>query len=302
MRYGEKKIKSYPIIQMPRPRKRPPLRGRQMRTKYFRKRNVDENYRRSKPKTLQIATRRNPNQVLRFVVNQTYFLDGTKADKGETSVLQFRANSIFQSQIPTSAIQDQWLSQDPDKYSNLIADGKQQNADGYAEWSSRYQHFCVLGSRIQSTFEPATTGQAATHFHHLSGVSNQITKDTQMKDINNLPYTYRNSIMATTVQRGNTGSRMNQMYSARKFEGVSNVQDNSNLRGTFAGGPPAEQSFFYVGVAPTTQKGATSPNVVPSGVMRIKLEYIVMLKEPTESNQVQVTSSAIPPSDGHDEL
>jgi len=278
--------------------------GRQMKSRYFSRNSTKSNYRKSKPKTLQIATRRNPNQVLRFVVNQTYYLDGTAAAKGETAVLCFRANSIYNSHVPTSAISGQWLSQDPAKYSNLIADGVVQSADGYNEWKDRYQHFCVLGSKIQSTFEPATTGQASVHFHHLSGIVNTITKDTQMKDINMLPYTFRNSIMATTVQRGNTGSRMSQQYSAKKFEGVSNVNDNSNLRGSFAtasspaGSPPGEQSFFYVGVAPTTQKPATSPNQTPSGVVRIKIEYICMLKEPTESNQVQVTASA----SAHDEL
>ncbi|AXQ66189.1 MAG: putative capsid protein [Circoviridae sp.] len=278
--------------------------GRKMKSRYFKKSSVSGNYRKSKPRTLQIATRRNPNQVLRFVVNQTYYLDGTAAAKGETAVLCFRANSIYNSHLPTSAIAGQWLSQDPTKYSNLIADNVVQSADGYSEWKDRYQHFCVLGSKIQSTFEPSTTGQASVHFHHLSGIVNTITKDTEMKDINKLPYIFRNSIMATTVQRGNTGSRMSQQYSAKKFEGVSNVNDNSNLRGSFAtasspqGSPPGEQSFFYVGVAPTTQKPATSPNQTPSGVVRIKIEYICMLKEPTESNQVQVTASA----SAHDEL
>lgn len=281
-------------------------RGKKMKSRFFKSNSVNQNYRRSKPKTLQIATRRNPNQVLRFVINQTYYLDGTAAAKGETAVLQFRANSIYNSHMPSSAIAGQWLSQDPAKYSNLISDGVVQDAEGYNEWKDRYQHFCVLGSKIQSTFEPATTGQASVHFHHLSGITGSITKDTQMKDINELPYTYRNSIMATTVQRGNTGSRMSQQYSAKKFEGVSNVNDNSNLRGSFStassptGSPPGEQSFFYVGVAPTTQKPATSPNQTPSGVMRVKIEYICMLKEPTESNQVQVTATAN--GAAHDEL
>lgn len=283
------------------------LHGRKMKSKFFKSYSTKGAYRRNKPRTLQIATRRNPNQVLRFVLNQTYFLDGTKAAKGETSVLCFRANSIFHSHVPTSNISDQWLSQDPTLYDNYIPNGVTQNADGFNEWTSRYQHFCVLGSKIQSTFEPATTGQSSVHFHHLSGVVNAITNATQMKDINKLPYTYRNSIMATTVQRGNTGSRMSQQYSAKRFEGVSNVNDNSNLRGSFdtpsspGGNTPGEQTFFYVGIAPTTQKSETSANIVPSGVIRVKIEYIVMLKEPTESNNVQVTDTAVPGS-ARDEL
>lgn len=285
---------------MPIRTKRRTFRGRKMKSKYFKSNSVKSNYRKSKPKTLQIATRRNPNQVLRFVINQTYYLDGTLAAPGESAVLMYRANSIYQSHMPTSSIANQWLSQDPAVYDNYSPNNISQNADGYTDWSGRYQHFCVLGSKIQSTFEPATTGQASTHFHHLSGVQNAISKSTQMSTINKLPYTYRNSIMATTVQRGNTGSRMSQQYSAKRYEGVSNVQDNSNLRGSFSGQPPGEQTFFYVGIAPTTQKSATSPNKTPSGILRVKLEYIVMLKEPTETNQVQVTDSAIPPV--HNEL
>lgn len=279
---------------MPKYVKKSRMRGKPIKSKYFRTRSTSQRYRNSKPRTLQIATRRNPNQVLRFVVNQTYYYDGSKTAAGQTAVLQYRANSIYTSHVPTSAISGEFISQDPTLYDNYIPAAISQNADGYTEWSSRYQHFCVLGSKIQSTFEPTTTGSASAHFHHLSGISGAIQPTTQMKDINKLPYCFRNSVVATTVQRGNTGSRMSQQYSARKYEGVSNVQDNSNLRGSFAApGTPSEQTFFYVGIAPVTQMTSTSPNVNPQGVLRVKIEYIVMLKEPTETNQVQVTDTAI---------
>ncbi len=285
------------------PKKYTKRRGKPIRSKYFKKYSTSSSYRKSKPRTLQIATRRNPNQVLRFVINQTYWYDGTKTPAGKTAVLQYRANSIFHAQVPSSSISGEFISQDPQLYSNYTTDNITQDADGWTEWSARYQHFCVLGSKIQSTFEPTTTGSASVHFHHLSGVGNAIDANSQMKDINKLPYTYRNSIVATTVQRGNTGSRMSQQYSAKKYEGVSNVQDNSNLRGSFGGGQPAEQTFFYLGIAPATQMTATSPNINPQGIIRVKVEYIVMLKEPTETNQVQVTQTSFTGGNStHDEL
>lgn len=289
----EKKIFVYNIMVLKS--KKYGLKGKKMKSKYFRTRGQSKSYRMSKPRTLQIATRRNPNQILRFVVNQTYYYDGTKTASNDTAVLHFKANSIFQSQSPTSNISGEWLPQDPTLYSNYVPDAIQQNAEGWNEWSSRYQHFAVLGSKIQSTFEPTTTGKACVHFHHLSGVAGAITNSTTMADINKLPYTFRNSIVATTVQRGNTGSRMSQQYSGKKFEGVNNVSDNSNLRGSFAGAAPGELSHFYVGLAPVVHTGDPGgSNTLPQGVFRIKVEYIVLLKEPTESNNVQITSTAIP--------
>lgn len=83
-------------------------------------------------------------------------------------------------------------------------------------------------------------------------------------------------------------------YSARKFEGVKDPDDNSNLRGRFAnanlvppttGATPGEQSFFYLALAPVDP---TSTVASGGGVLRVKIEYIVHLKEPTESNQIQI--------------
>lgn len=273
--------------------------GQRIKSRMFKPYQVKSSYRKSKPKTLQIATRRNPSQILRFVINQTYRYVGASGVAGETAVLQYRANSIYSAQIPMSTNAAEWVSQDPTKYSNIVADGIQQNADGWDEWQNRYQHFCVLGSKCSSTFEPTTTGAAMVHVHHLSGVTPAITKSTQMKDINKLPYVYRNSIVATTVQRGNTGSRMSQQYSAKKFEGVKDVTDNSNLRGTFASGAPAgpnEQSYFTIALAPATQTPAGTANLLPNGILRVKIEYIVLLKEPTETNQVQVAGPSVAPN------
>lgn len=276
-----------------------------VRSKLFRK--PKNRYRPHIPRTLQIATRRNPNQILRFVINQSYIYDGTVTGNGDTAFLCFRANSIYNSQIPVSTTAGEWTSQDPTKYSNKSSDLITQSADGYDDWKNRYNHFSVLGSKIQTTIEPMSTGTPCIHFHHLSGTQGAIQAGVKSSTINQLPYTYRTSVNATIQGGGATGggSRMYQSYSTKKFEGVKDVRDNSNLRGSFgniSGGPalPAEQSFFYVGLSAVDPLTTTSN---PKAIVRVKVEYIVMLKEPTETNQVQVTATAnAPEAFGPDEL
>jgi len=260
------------------------------------------NYRNVIPRTIQIATKRNMNQTLKFVINQTYVVDPSVLGAGETAVLSFRANSIYQSHMPTGGTtSNPFKSQDPAKYNNngqaspLI----QQNADGWDEWTNRYQHFCVTGAKITYTFEPTETGAPAVLVSHLAGVSSAITKNTNSATINGLPYVKRHSLATQGVTSGinaTTGVRGQMMYSCRKFEGVKDPEDNSNLRGRFAnpnlavpttGSTPSEQSFFYLAMA--TVDPATSTKM-PGGVLRLKIEYITQLKEPTETNKIQVVT------------
>lgn len=251
-------------------------------------------YRTAIPRTIQRATRRPKSLTLKFVVNQTYLFDGSQVPNGETAFLCYRANSIYQSQIPTSANGTAptaaWTSQDPSIYSNMTSDNKFANAEGFDDWKNRFNHFVVKGSKISSTFEPTNVGVPAVHFHLLSGSLDSVTGTTKSSDLNKRPYCFRSSLNPTTVQRQSAGTRMYQTYSVRKFEGVKDVQDNSNLRGDF--GPdsttnlpktPAEESYFYVGIAPVNPASTTK---LCSGIVRVKVEYIVFLKEPTLSNQV----------------
>jgi len=260
-------------------------------------------YRSSIPRTIQIATKRNMNQKLKFVLNQTYVVDPSVLDAGKSAVLSYRANSIYNSHMPTSvtATANLFKSQDPTKYNNngSATPVISQNADGWDSWSSRYQHFCVMGSKISYTFEPTETGAPAILCSHLSGVSSAVTTDTPSSRLNELPYVFRHSLATQGVTSGinaTTGIRGSMKYSARKFEGVNDPDDNSNLRGRFAnanlnppvvGATPTEQSFFYLIMAPVDPATSTK---MPGGVLRVKIEYIVHLKEPTESNQIQVVT------------
>lgn len=267
------------------------------------KRPKRSGYRTAIPRTIQIATRRNYNQTLRFVINQSYVYDGTKTPNGKTAFLNYRANSIFHSQLPNSLNVGEWKSQEPSVYDNLAATALTPNATGWDQWTERYQHFCVVGAKMTYTFEPITTGVPAILCSHLSGVSGALNTNTTSAQINKLPFTYRHSLASNGVFQSSSSSpgvRGNCLYSAKKFEGVKDVIDNSNLRGRFAnplltppqtGNPPSEQTYFYLSMSPVDPN---STGNMPSGVFRVKVEYITMLKEPTDSNlvQLQVTNTA----------
>ena len=287
---------------MPRKRtKRNPRKPRVPRT----------NFRTSVPRTIQIATKRNMNQTLKFVVNQTWVVDPTSQAAGLTAVLSYRANSIFNSHMPTSVAATAGLfkSQDPTKYSNngSLTPVISQSADGFDTWSDRYQHFTVTGSRMTYTYEPMNAGAPAVFCSHMSGVSGAVNANTTAARLNELPYVKRHSVVPQALLAGGIsgpGIRGSVNYSARRFEGIKDPEDNSNLRGRFAnslvtppvvGATPSEQTFFYLAIAPIDPSATT---VVSGGVLRVKIEYVVKLKEPTESNQIQVNPTVTRTSGG----
>lgn len=274
-----------------------------------------KNYRSAIPRTLQIATKRNKNMRLKFTLNQTWLVDPSKlTNPTDALVFSYRANSIFQSHMPTlsATTAAAAISQDPALYSmnGSATPVVQQSAEGFDTWSDRFQHFTVSGSKISYTFEPTGAQAPGIFVSHLSGVSGAIQSSTSAVRLNKLPYTTRHAITPKSSSIGifaSDGIRGSRTYSARAFESVTDPNDNSNLRGRFAnslvsppvvGASPTEQSFFYLALAPIDPATTLA---VGSGVLRVKIEYIVSLREPTDSNQVQaiVSSRAPAPPSGH---
>lgn len=258
------------------------------------------NYRMPSARTIQIATRRNVSQTLRFVVNQSYVYDGSKTAAGKTAVLQYLSNSIFNYQTPSSTTSGEFASQDPSLYDNLVASAKSPNATGWDEWTERYQHFIVVGSKMTYTFEPTSTGVPSILFAHLSGTGGAVSANTTSAQMNVKPYIKRHSI-AQSFLYGNNACRGSIAYSARKFEGCTDPDDVDEIRGRFANTPlgtlgsrPTETSHFFLSLSPVDPSAGTA---MPSGVIRTKIEYIVHMREPTETNQVQLASggAAQPP-------
>lgn len=256
------------------------------------------------PRTLQVATRRVNSQMLRFVKNLTYEIrpggvSPVSASK-ENIFLTIRANSIYDilQQNGSQNTSGVWNPQDS-TYGPLP--GAVVNADGYERWNEIFQHFTVMGSKIQATFQPdqwsANGGTGiplvapTTAYITLSGVVNQVNRFTPMSELVKLPYLKRAQVIAGP-NRGGEGVRLYNFYSAKKFEGVKDVGDNQQLRGRFnnevssVGSPPGEQSFFNIGLVPTitNELGSQAGNHQPGGIFRVKVEYIVRLTEPTDTN------------------
>lgn len=264
-------------------------------SKFLKKKPTYTMYRASVPRTLQIATRRNKNQVLRFVTNQTYQVNpGGTVGGMENTFLTIRANSIYDIMKQNGSLNPggTWIPQDSAEYGPF----QTPNATGWSEWTHRYQNFTVLGSKISVTFEPygVDAGYAqvpTTLYIAKSGGDNIVSTGSEMSLINKFPYCVRASLMPgsqynSSAQQSNQGVRLSMTYSTKKFEGVKDVKDNNQLTGEFSGHQPGETSFFYVGLRNTIPSGATNDRM-PKGIMRIKVEYITSLSEPTESNQVQ---------------
>lgn len=273
--------------------------------------SVNKLYRNPNPRTLQIATRRNTKQTLRFVSNQTYKVNpGGTVGGMENVFLKFRANSIYDINVGNNGngalnANLTFIAQDPAKY------GPTQplvNAEGWDDWNSRYAHFTVLGSKIQVTYEPigidgANVAVPTTAYINLAGNTSQISTGTEMSVINELPYTKRASMVPsqTNSQQGglvssstwaNNGVRLFSFYSTKSFEGVQDVKDNEQLKGAMLASPqaPAEGSFFTVGLRNTIPSG-TATNRMLNGILRVKIEYITLLTEPTSTNRVQAITN-----------
>ncbi len=256
-------------------------------------------YRNRIPRTLQIATRRPMQTTLRFVKNLTYSVNpggSSQTPLQENAFLTIRANSIYDILFKDGG-QNQpgtWKAQD-----GSYAPGTPANADGYAEWSARFNQFTVLGSKIQATFEPLqqvadSVKDPATMYVVLSSGTGAVTTSAQtINSIVNLPYSSRVQILQQgTNKSGGQGGRVYSFYSPKKFEGIKDPMSSSILRGHFgndqgAAAQPSEQSFYNLGLQHTMPPAITgSTQRTPGGIFRVKVEYVVRLTEPTTSNQV----------------
>lgn len=204
-----------------------------------------------------------------------------------------RANSIGDifvtngSQLANNTV----VAQGADYQANWGAGGQPQtNVESYDQWSQRFQHFTVLGSKLSLTYEPIGTvaGEPSTLYAGVAGIANQISATTDMDAISKLPYYKRAQILGSSTQGFGIGKRLYQFYSAKKFEGVKDVIDNQQLRGRFPNSvtgdllnQPGEQSFYYFGVVNTVASTGSAPS---PGIMRARVEYIVKLSEPTNTN------------------
>ena len=255
------------------------------------------------PRTLQIATRRHMSQTLRFVKNMTWKVTpqlGSPVVGPENCYLMIRANAIDDIMVGAHGngsgnMPGTWEAQDVANYGQGVS---KVVAEGYNDWADRFQHYTVLGSRIQATCQTVVGSSASdtgTFYINLAGASGLITPTSQAFEIMKLPYTKRGRLFpAVTTAGGATAnvpaSRLHCHYSTKKFEGVKDVMDNQNLKGSFtnsygSGSVPGENSYYTIGYVPTMPFSISSGAHAPA-ILTIKVEYIVKLTEPTNTNQV----------------
>lgn len=188
------------------------------------------------------------------MVKMRYGFFGTlNPGAGTTATWVVRANSIF----------------DPD------ASGAGHQPYGHDQWQTFYNHYVVLGSKITvdaiSTDATAKTGQA------IASVSLQddlTTSPSQTLSLLERPGCSYKPVGSSNASRG---TRLTNTFSAKKFFGVANVNDNIDRLGAQFGANPAEGATFHITV------GSIDASTDPSAVaITVVVDYICLLTERTE--------------------
>lgn len=293
-------------------------------------------YRRSIPRMLSLATYKPKTKTIRFQWEKEYLIQPTTHLVGSVGLclgtyFQFRTNSICNigsvtyrtgtTQVVTNKC---WDGNDDIAY--VQGNGTQATttqAPGFEQHQNDYRHFTVLGSRISATAEPVGSYQTdaaegmklgyrpAQLMIIKSGTSMAIhesnsnlpgaTAPADCSVLAKLPYVKQAAVQLVDGIKA-TGARLSMGYSARKFEGVKDVQDNSQLKGFMgrsddadmgtgtASNPlnPAEGSYFTVLYGSRIDGGGqvagwSNDIKLPPVLLKIKMSYIVKLTEPTYS-------------------
>jgi hypothetical protein len=163
----------------------------------------------------------------------------------------------------------------------------------------------VLGSKLNATYEPQNTAASTVDadneyqaqkesaegilFLNKVGGTGIINTGSTMATISTLPYQRKGTVKAGNQGIGR-GTSLSMKYSAKRFEGVTDVNDNHTLRGQMDSGivspaQPAERSYFNIGILPTIHAQGLHP---PNGILRINVEYITKLTEVTTTNQISI--------------
>lgn len=222
--------------------------------------------------------------VLEFVRDLTLkvapIAPGTGATALDTSVLDVSMNNLI-NPISTTNATGTFTAQ-----SGAIGD----SVEGLDDWlgdDGRYGTYCVLGAKLEVNGIAAQGGGGTTINNYALGVhkaangDTDVTPATQLPDIQQFAFTRQKNGMGmpgtnTQVQ----AMRFSDTYSAKRWEGVSDVKDNKALHGTLTTAPTEGGKFqiFYASREPVSLKNP------PPMLMRVKIKYIVLLSDPKKKN------------------
>lgn len=149
----------------------------------------------------------------------------------------------------------------------------------YDQWATNYTRSTVVGSKITIQWVPQSNVNLTPGMFGC-----------ELMKVPSIPYTALDTLYESTrgrfgrttgivqSQGGQKVSTVSKTFSARKFMGVSNVKDNSDLQGlmggTGVGTNPAQNAYYAVWLASI---GANDPSTT---FFRVVIDYIVLLQEP----------------------
>jgi len=144
---------------------------------------------------------------------------------------------------------------------------------GFDQWSTFYNHYIVLGSKIKATFSLAATG---------TEVGSIMVAGILLSDAASGP-----SDVTTLVEQGNANKKysyfnltdrpktVSKGYSAKKFFNIANVSDNVTRIGAPVTAHPPESAYYgvFVGNANTS---IDCPNIL----VMVQIDFITLYSEP----------------------
>lgn len=140
---------------------------------------------------------------------------------------------------------------------------------GFDQWANFYDHVTVIGSRIRATFMPGNT--AANIGQSIASIT--VEDDTATTTTINSLIERTGAVWKFVPAAGGPATTLTKKFSTKKFFNVSDVKDNSALKGTFTS-DPSDQAYFHLNV--TSSDGSTTPSTIN---IVVDIEYIVLLSE-----------------------
>ena len=263
-------------------------------------------YGNKRPMAIQRATAVPKTAMIKFVIDKTFLYKApglpSGSDPMKTGHMDVSCNNLLQP-FNTGVSAGTWTAQE-----GATTD----SVEGLTEWvgssGGRYQKYMVLGAKIEvnsiasaDIADPSDTNPApyvsnyAIGIHKASTGRSDVTDTTSLPVIQKMPYTRQRNLtgaLASSARDVVQGGRLSDTYSAKKWEGVTNVKDNEKLHSTVTSSAPgivapAEGGKFQVFIA--SREPMSTGKQVPSQLMRVKVEYVALLTDPiTDDNDPMI--------------
>jgi hypothetical protein len=260
-----------------------------------------------RPMRIQRATNVPKTCLISFVTDKTFLYTPAALPSGtdpmKTGVMQISCNNLLTPMLATGG--GTWTAQDGAAGDSV--EGLKDWVTGIPDGGGRYQTYCVLGAKLDVNSAASADGGTApaggyvnnyaVGIHKCTNGLTDIGELTQLPTAQKMPYTrIRNATGALSgsgVGGVPQGARLSDTYSAKKWEGVTDVKDNRELHSTQASNvltPPTEGGKFQVFVA--TREPKSTNKQMPSQLIRIKCSYTVLLSDPkTDDNDPMKTGN-----------